>query len=174
MMKKTSSAPEPRLGPVYIAGPYGPANGQSPTENTARAVRLARFAVETGWVPFVIHPAILAGAYGDDADAFDRERGLRVAQALARTVGMAGGHFWVIATGWDDEAPVGGGFGAYRLSRGTGLELAAYRNAYMIATVVAAAEGREVLIRTWSHWKALIHADDVQQAHAAADRGEKP
>jgi hypothetical protein len=61
----------------YIAAPF------AGTPDDSRALALARLAMDLGFAPVVIHPAVRAGAYGDDNDPDARERGLEAAKTIA-------------------------------------------------------------------------------------------
>jgi hypothetical protein len=64
---------------VYIAGPFTDPRPEVVAWHVARACLLGRLATECGHAPVVVHPSIAAGVYGDDAVAWQRERGLRAA-----------------------------------------------------------------------------------------------
>ena len=119
--------------PVYIAGPYGDPDPLQIDLNVRRASALARLAVAEGLAPLVVHPAILAGAYGDDYNPQERAAGLDCSLSLVETVRRhSGGQLWVL-TRHDGE-----------LSPGTKLELQAWQGV---------PRGRRHFRRgSWSQW----------------------
>lgn len=99
--------------PVYVAGPFA----RDPDNNTRVAVMVARFATHKGFAPLVVHPSILAGAYGDDNHPEERDAGIECALSLLKLVAdHPHGELWVIER--DDGT----------LSEGTAMELEAWRH----------------------------------------------
>lgn len=90
------------IRPAYIIAPYA----GDIDRNVARAVLLGRLALAHGLAPVVVHPAIKAGVYGDDDVPEERERGLRAACGIARTVVAAGGDVWALT---DDNGSLSAG-----------------------------------------------------------------
>jgi hypothetical protein len=72
---------------VYVAAPFAPCDGLDSAENTRRADALAQVYRAMGHRVVCVHPAILAGHFGDDADPVQRHRGQ--ARTLAKCVGVA-------------------------------------------------------------------------------------
>lgn len=109
--------PRARRPVVYIAAPFAPCDGLSAEENTARAQMLADRYRAAGYRVVCVHPDILAGRYGDDADPVQREAGMRRTLALVVEVALAGGVLACL------HKPGGGP------SSGMRMELAAYLGA---------------------------------------------
>lgn len=80
------------MRPVYIAGPYA----GDVERNVRRACALSRLALACGLAPVCVHPGIVAGAYGDDADPAERAMGLATSARLVEVVRDAGGLLWVL------------------------------------------------------------------------------
>lgn len=85
-MLPTEPAPQ-----VYIAAPFAPCDGLTAAENTARAEALANRYRAAGYRVVCVHPDILAGRYGDDADPIQREAGMRRTMAIVADVARSGG-----------------------------------------------------------------------------------
>jgi hypothetical protein len=124
---------------VYVAGPFRGAT----LLNSARAATVSALAVRQGYAPICVHPAIDAGAYGNDDVPEERERGLAAVTALVEIVARAGGELWVILR--HDGTP----------SEGTRREMEAFTR--------AAPEGR---IRTgvWAVWERRCGLGEVAGA----------
>lgn len=96
LLREAPKAP-PVLRPlVYIAAPFAACEGRTERANVCRAVTLSRHAQWCGHAPICVHPSILAGAYGDDTDATDREAGLRTCLSILDGLKAAGGVVWVL------------------------------------------------------------------------------
>lgn len=120
---------------VYVAGPFRGA----PLLNSARAATVSALAVRQGYAPICVHPAIEAGAYGNDDVPEERERGLAAVIALVELVARNGGELWVILR--DDGTP----------SEGTRREVAAYE----------AAGGARIRTGVWPVWESRCGLGEV-------------
>lgn len=125
---------------MYIAAPYAAPTPEGIAENVRRACLLARYAVSQGLAPVVLHPAIAAGAYGDEASPEERERGLQCAVEIARTVAAAGGRLWLIMSPHRD------------VSEGSALELVQFMQ-YACRTIPW---DITLSMRTWAEWAVEI------------------
>jgi hypothetical protein len=144
---------------AYIAGPFAARTAAEIEVNVARANALAFFAVRCGYAPLVVHPAVLAGAYGDDGVADERRAGLAATAALARLVGAGGGLLWVLHR--DDGTP----------SAGTVGEVSAFTDGfvtcmYRTPRVGPARLERDIATGTWSEWQDWM----AHQGHTVAWR----
>jgi len=83
---------------VYICAPYGAPTHEGMTENTRRACMLNLLAADLGYAPQVVHAGIHMGAYGSDADAATRRRGLEIDFAWIDAVAQLNGELWVLLT----------------------------------------------------------------------------
>ena len=82
---------------VYIAGPFGPANGMTMEENTFFAERVGKYAQELGYAPVVPHSSILRGVYGDDTDSEERVEGtLSTLALMCAVMDSEDSELWVI------------------------------------------------------------------------------
>ncbi len=134
--------------PAYIAGPFA----GDVARNTARACALSRWAVANGYAPVCVHPGVVAGAYGDDNDPAERERGLAVCVALVGLVARRFGVMLVILR--DDGTP----------SSGTAREVEAWRNWRF---------DNDLTMRTWAEWVAA-GVTDPEIAAVLADTTPPP
>ena len=82
---------------VYIAGPFGPSNGNTMEENTFFAERVGKYAQELGYAPVVPHSSILRGVYGDDTMPKERVEGTLSTLALMMAIMESpNSELWVI------------------------------------------------------------------------------
>lgn len=86
--------------PIYVAGPFAAQEHPLPVPvglHVTRAAAVASWATRMGYAPLVVHPAIAAGAYGDDDDPDDRRMGLAATVELVRLVAShPAGELWLI------------------------------------------------------------------------------
>ena len=133
---------------AYIAAPYAAPSPPESARNVARACLLARaLLLRRGWSCIVPHPAIHAGAYGDDADPAQREAGTRATRDLVGAVAEAGGSMAALARDPSDDTPPG----LRLLSPGTCQE----------AMDFFEATGRRAETRTWAEWRAVLDVDGL-------------
>lgn len=125
------------MNSAFISGPIKAATPAELSENVRRAVHLARWSVERGYAPMCAHPGVAAGMYGREEVPAERERGLRICEALAADVARSGGAMFVILR--DDGTA----------SQGVAREV----RAYFAATATDAAP--RVVGCTWQGWLAL-------------------
>ncbi len=81
---------------VYVCGPYGAPTPEEIEENVRRACALSLLAAELGYAPQVVHAGIHRNAYGSDADAATRRRGLEIDFAWIDATCRCGGELWVL------------------------------------------------------------------------------
>lgn len=79
------------LIPCWIAAPYADYDHAAGVlakveKNVSDAVAFAFRYTSANYAPICIHPAIQAGAYGNDGDDSDRAQGLAVSRALVRLI----------------------------------------------------------------------------------------
>ena len=133
---------------AYIAAPYAAPSLHERSLNVARACLLARaLLLRRGWSCIVPHPAIHAGAYGDDTSPEQREAGMRSTLEQVEMVARVGGALVAIARDPTDDIPTGVHF----LSPGTSAEVMAYQEAC----------DRRAETRTWREWRAVLDIDGL-------------
>lgn len=84
------------MQPLYVAAPYRADTPEEVTENVRRACVLGHFAFLKGFAPIVMHPAIHAGVYGNDAIPAERAQGVAVDHVFLTMIHVANGRMWVI------------------------------------------------------------------------------
>lgn len=85
------------MTPCFISAPLAAGKGRTVEENVRRACVLSFYAVEHHRAPICVHPAIMAGAYGNDDDPVHRQRGIDICGSLVESMGMDDGELWVLA-----------------------------------------------------------------------------
>ena len=125
---------------AYIAAPYAAPSPSERARNVARACLLARaIFLRRGWSCIVPHPAIHAGAYGDDADPAQRMVGSEATLEQVRMVAEREGALVAISG-------EGGG-----LSAGQRAEIEEYSDG----------KWRRAEVHSWRNWRAILTIDDL-------------